>query len=74
MERVFEANKIVRLTVAPSFRQTFAVYRTAGGFRVYVEGRAVRRYSVSQTGRYTAEGVRKIAAHYGFTIPASIQL
>lgn len=74
MERVFEANNLVRLTIAPSFRQTFAVYRTATGFRVYVEGRAVRRFSTAQSGRYTAEGVRKIAAHYGFTIPASIQL
>lgn len=74
MKKVFEARKRINLTVTPSFTQTFAVYQLDERFRVYVEGRMVRRYSLHETGLYTAEGVHQIAAHYGFSIPASAKI
>lgn len=71
MQKIFSASKPIRLTSAPSFTQTFSVYKLDERFQVYVEGRAVRRYSLSGSGLYTAEGVQQIAAHYGFTVPAN---
>ena len=74
MEKIFSTSKLVRLSVAPSFNQTFSIYSVERGFRVFVEGRMVHRYSINRSGLYNAEGVRKIAAHYGFEIPTSVQL
>lgn len=74
MELVFETSKRIELKFAPSFTQTFRVFRV-GRFRyVYVEGRSVRRYSIEGKGAYTPEGVRRVADHYGFAIPSNIQL
>lgn len=69
--QVYSASKKIKLTVAPSFTQTFAVHKLGEYFRVYVEGRSVRRYSQEDTGLYTVEGVHQIAAHYGFKVPAA---
>lgn len=69
--KVYEASKRVKLTIAPSFTQTFSVHKLGDVFRVYVEGRMVRRYSQENTGLYTVEGVHQIAAHYGFKVPAA---
>jgi hypothetical protein len=74
MEKIFEASKRINLTIAPSFTQTFSIWRVERGFRVYVEGRMVHRYSFGNSGLYAAEGVREVAAHYGFEIPTSVQL
>lgn len=73
MEQVFEASKRIELKFAPSFIQTFRVMRVGRFLFVYVEGRAVSRYSVEGKGYYTPEGIRKVAKHYGFNIPANVE-
>lgn len=74
MELVFETSKEIKLKFSPSFVQTFTVLRVGRFLYVHVEGRAVKRFSVDGKGWYTPERVRQVAAHYGFTIPASVQL